>query len=516
MSLKNVEIDNKERLLKGFIETCTAVGKTMGAEGSLAIYESEIMSVPIITKDGISVAKSIYYKDKHMSMGNFMAKQAALRTALEVGDSTSTSLVLAKSIVETALAKKEFLFKLLYKKPIYNKKVEEGFEIALEEVKNRLKRLSKPTTDEDILKIATISANNNREIGEIILKAYKAVGSGGVVDFKENYDTTKTELQITNGMLLPKGMVNPLLKNSNNGNFEADDVLVVIYNGYEIGKSKEVFDFINANQNKSILLIVERTQDEDFARRIVSGNQNGFNICLIECPFFDTQREMLLEDIALYSGAEVFIQGSSKEVKAGKLDRVVITNNTSSLIKKDIPEVVKDKIEALEVELKETKDKQFIKRRIQLLKGVAATINVGAVTETERREIFDRVEDAVHAVKAAVDEGWVAGGGATFANISNTMKRSFGNSDVQLGYNILKKSILSPFYQICENANRNGDSYVSFSVSYGFGYNAKKDEVSNLIEDGIIDSVKSLRISLENAVSVAKLLLNIKVVVSLE
>lgn len=512
MSLKNVEIDNKERLLKGFIETCTAVGKTMGAEGSLAIYESEIMSVPIITKDGISVAKSIYYKDKHMSMGNFMAKQAALRTVLEAGDGTTSSLVLAKAIVQNSLKRKN----IFYKKPIYNKKVEEGFEIALEEIKNKLKKLGKPTTEEDILKIATISANNNKEIGELILKAYKAVGSGGVVDFKENYDTTKVDLNITNGMLLPKGMVNPLLKNSNNGNFEAEDVLVVVYNGYEIGKSKEVFDFINSNQNKSILLIVERTQDEDFARRIVSGNQNGFNICLIECPFFDTQREMLLEDIALYSGAEVFIQGNSKEVKAGKLDRVVITNSTSSLIKKDIPEVVKDKIEALEVELKETKDKQFIKRRIQLLKGVAATINVGAVTETERREIFDRVEDAVHAVKAAVDEGWVVGGGATFANISNTLKRSFSNSDIQLGYNILKKSILSPFYQICENANRNGDSYVNFSISYGFGYNAKKDEVSNLIEDGIIDSVKSLRISLENAVSVAKLLLNIKVVVSLE
>jgi chaperonin GroEL len=317
-------------------------------------------------------------------------------------------------------------------------------------------------------------------------------------------------------MLLPKGMINPFLKNTNNGNFEADNALVVVYNGFEAGHSKELFDFINSNQSKSVLIVVERTQDEDFIRRLASANQNGFNTCLIECPFYDTQREMLLEDIALYSGGEVFVQGSSKEIKAGKLDRVVVTANTTSLIKAEISQEVKSKIEDLEEELKTTKEKQFIKRRIQLLNGVAATINVGAVTETERREIFDRVEDAVHAVKASVEEGWVAGGGASLANISKNMRQHLDNADAQKGYDIIKKSILASFYQICNNANRKGDNYIGSTIIYGYGYNAKKDEVSNLIEDGIIDSVKCLRISLENAISVAKLLLNIKVVVSLE
>lgn len=512
MKNKNIEIDNKERLLKGFLETCTAVGKTMGSEGSLAIYESEMMGMPIVTKDGISVAKSMYYQDKHMSMGNYMAKQAALRTVLEIGDSTSTSLVLAKAIVESSL-KRENIF---CKKPVYNKKVEQGFQIALDEVKERLHALSSETTEEDILKIATISSNNNKEIGSVILEAYKAVGTEGIVDFKENSDSTKTELSVTNGMLLPKGMVSPLLKNSNSGNFEAEEVLVVVYSGYEIGSSKEVFDFINSNIKKPILLIVERVQDEDFVHRIASGNQNGFNICLIECPFFDSQREMLLEDIALYSGGKVFIQGSGVPVTPGVVDRVVISSNTSSLIKKDISEEVKDKIADLEIELKSTKEKTFIKRRIQLLNGVAATINVGAVTESERKEIFDRVEDAIHAVKAAVEEGWVAGGGATLVHISKNMRQDLHSVDVQLGYNIVKKAILSPFYQICDNANRDGSDYIGSTNFYGYGYNAVKDETSNLIEDGVIDSVKALRVSLENAVSVSKLLLNIKVVVSLE
>lgn len=511
MSKNNIEINNKKRLLKGFLETCTAVGKTMGSEGSLAIYESEMMGLPIVTKDGISVAKAMFYKDKHEAMGNFMAKQAALRTVLEIGDSTSSSLVLAKALVENSLKRRS-----LFQGAIYNKKVEQGFDLALEDVRQALKKLSRNTTDSDLKKIATVSANNNKEIGELILKAYKAVGRDGVIDFKEDPDKLRTELEVTNGMLLPKGMFNPLLRNQSNGNFEADDVLVVVYNGYEIGKSKEVFDFINANKNNSILLIVERTQDEDFVRRLATGNQNGFDITLIECPFFDTDREMLLEDIAIYTGGQVFVQGNSKEVIAGKLDRVIVTSSKSSLIKKDIPQLVKTRVKELETELKETRKKDFIKRRIQLLKGVASTINVGAPTETERREIYDRVEDAVYAVRASIEEGWVAGGGSSLVYISNKLNRDFKNKDEQHGYNLVRKSLQSVFIQICENANRDYKDYISACNTYGWGYNAVSDEISNLIEDGVIDSVKSLRVSLENAISVAKMLLNIKVIVSLE
>ena len=511
MKKNNITINDKRRLLKGFLETCTAVGKTMGSEGSLAIYESEMMSMPIVTKDGISVAKSMFYSDMHESMGNYMAKQSALRTVAEIGDNTSTSLVLAKAIVENSLKKPWFK-----RNPLYNKKVEKGFEIALEETKEHLVRLSGKITDKDILKIATISANNNKEIGEIVLKAFKAVGKDGIIDFKEDADKLKTEVEITNGMLLNKGYKNPLLRNRNNGNFESEETLVVVYNGYEIGHNKEVFEFINTNKGKSILLIVERCEDEDFIRRIASGNQSGFDISLVECPFFDTDREMLLQDIAIFTGAEVFIQGSSTKVVPGTLDRVIITNNTSSLIKKEIRAEVKSRIKDLETELKNTPKKDTLKRRIQLLKGVASTIRVGAVTETERREIFDRVEDAVYAVRASVDEGWIAGGGSTLLHISKNLKSEFENKDIQHGYNLIRKSLQAPFLQICENANRNGKNYIDLCNKYGVGYNAFSDEISNLIEDGVIDSVKGQRVSLENAISVAKLLLNIKVVVSLK
>ena len=508
-TLNNITIDEKGRLLEGFLETCTAVGKTMGSEGSLAIYESELMSLPIVTKDGISVAKAMYYEDKHKSMGNFMAKQAALQTVKLVGDATTTSLVLAKALVQNTLKPKRWF------RTNYNKKVEKGFELAFDEVNSHLEMLCQKASLDDIKRIATISANNNSEIGELILKAYSAVGDKGIIDFREDKDKLSTSVEITNGMLLPKGWISPLLRNTNNGNFEADDVNVVVYSGYEAGNSQELLAYLNSTKNKSVLLIVERLQDEDFIRRIAGVNQNGFDITVIEAPFYDVQREMLLEDIAIYTGAEVFVQGSSKEVKAGKVDRVVVTHNTCSIIQENILEAVNERIENLKVELENTNQKDFFNRRIQLLNGVAATVIVGGITETERKEVYDRVEDAIYAVKAAAEEGWVAGGGSTFLYISNKMDSKFDNKDTQFGYDIVKKSIKAPFYQICDNANRKGSKYESKCKTYGTGYNAVTDEIGNLITEGVIDSKKSLRVSLENALSVSKLLLNIKVVISL-
>ena len=511
--MNNITIDEKSRLLEGFLETCTAVGKTMGSEGSFAIYESELMSLPVVTKDGISVAKSMFYSDKHKAMGNFLAKQAALQTVKLVGDATTTSLVLAKAIVENSLKSKGFFTKV---KDNYNKKVEKGFEIALKEIEFLLNSLSSDTTSEDIKKIATVSANNDAKIGDMILEAFQAVGKNGIIDFKEDKDKLSTTLSLTNGMLLPKGWINPLLRNQNNGNFEAEESLVVVYSGYEAGKSEELLSFFNNTKGKSVILIAERLQDEDFIRRIAGVNQNGYDITVIEAPFYDVQRELVMEDVAIYTGGEIFIQGTSKEVVPGKVDRLVVTYSTCSLIKNSPLEKTKERIKDLETEAIDSVQADFIKRRIQLLQGVAATIVVGGITETERKEIFDRVEDAVHAVKAAAEEGWVAGGGSTFLHISKEMNSVFTNSDIQFGYEVIKKAIQAPFEQICENANRSPKKYKKECKTYGLGYNAINDEVSNLIVDGVIDSKKSLRVSLENALSVSKLLLNTKVVISIE
>lgn len=504
----NITINDKDRLLNGFLKTCEAVGKTMGSEGGYGIYESEMASLPIVTKDGISVAKNLYFKDMHESMGNFMAKQAALRTVLETGDSTTTSLVLARAFVVNALKKPWWSFS----SPKYSKKVERGFEIALKEIKEHLKNLSCKTNYEDIRRIATISANNNKEIGDIITKAYKTVGKEGIVDFVE-HDGVKTELEVTRGFSFDKGFVTPNMHNKANGNWEANNVAIISYEGFEIGINKTILEYLNKHHDKKVplLIIAERFEDEDFARLVINGNQLGYNICVVTAPFFDSDREMVLEDIALYTGGGVFKQGIKEEVVLGKASKVIVTHNSCTIINESVPKEVESRIANLE---KQPKSK-YTEKRIQMLKSITCTIKVGSFTDAERKETYDRVEDAVKAVKASLEEGWVAGGGSTFLHISRNMKTKLKDSEEQRGYNIAKKALQHPFLQICDNAGVNGESYIDLCTTYGKGYNALSDEISNLIEDGVIDSAKSLRVALENAISVAKLMLNIKVVASL-
>lgn len=503
----NITINNNDRLLNGFLKTCEAVGKTMGSEGGYGIYESEMASLPIVTKDGISVAKNLYFEDMHESMGNFMAKQSALRTVLEVGDSTTTSLVLARAFVLNSLSKPWWSFS----KPRYSKKVERGFEIALKEIKEHLKNLSSKTNYEDIRRIATISANNNKEIGDIIMKAYKEVGKDGIVDFAE-HEGLKTELEITRGFSFDKGFVSPWMQNKANGNWEATNVAVISYEGFEIGHNKTILEYLNNHHDKKtpLLIIAERFEDEDFTRMVVNANQTGYNVCVVTAPFFDTDREMVLEDIAVYTGGAVFKQGIKEEVVLGKASKVIVTHNSCTIINDKVSEEVESRIKDLE---KQPKSK-YLSKRIQMLGSITCTIKVGAVTDAERKETYDRVEDAVKAVKAALEEGWVAGGGSTLLYISRKMKTKLQNKEEQRGYDIVKKSIQQPFLQICDNAGVDGESYIDLCTTYGKGYNAFTDQISNLIEDGVIDSVKSLRVALENSISVAKLMVNIKVVAS--
>ena len=225
------------------------------------------------------------------------------------------------------------------------------------------------------------------------------------------------------------------------------------------------------------------------------------------------KRKAILEDLALYTRGEVFLQGTSKTVITGIAKQVTVNeSNTSIVIEKTTKEVL-EKVENLKSQLENVVDKDFIKQRIQGLEGASATIYVGGTTPVEKKERFDLVEDGVGAILSSMKEGWICGGGATFVHIGGLMNRTFDNDDVQFGYDALKKAIKAPFNQICSNANRNGKKYLKQIDKYGLGYNAITDEVSNLIDDGVIDSKYSIRVALENAKSIAVLLLNVKVVI---
>ena len=223
-----------------------------------------------------------------------------------------------------------------------------------------------------------------------------------------------------------------------------------------------------------------------------------------------------MEDIAEYVGAEIFVQGISKEVKPGKVDKVIVEQNTTSLIQQTVNEKVLERVENLKSQLENTSEKEFLQKRIQNLEGKSVTILVGGVTPEETKERFDRVDDATKNVKSSIAEGYLVGGGSAMVYISGQMKQKFDNKYVQKGYDILKEAIKRPFLQICSNARVEGEPYIKeIQSKYGLGYNAKTDEVTYLLEDGVSDSAKSLRVALENAKSQAVLLLNTSVVVEM-
>lgn len=242
--------------------------------------------------------------------------------------------------------------------------------------------------------------------------------------------------------------------------------------------------------------------------------QGGYNVTLIEAPEFDVKRTALIGDIADYVGAEVFVQGTSKEVKAGKVDKVIVEQHHTSLIQTEVNDKVLEKIVNLKSQLNNTSEAEFFQKRIQNLEGKSVTIFVGGITPEETKERFDRVDDATKNVKSSISEGYLVGGGCAMVYISGKMNSKFDNKYVQKGYDVIKEAIKKPYLQICSNARIYGEQYIEdIQYNYGMGYNVKKDTFVDLLKDGVIDSAKSLRIALENAKSQAILLLNVGVIV---
>lgn len=501
-------IDNNQKLFEGFFTVCNGAKRTLGAEGKLAIIENPLMGgIPTVTKDGVTVARNISFKDRVKNMGAQLAKQVAARTLLKVGDNTTTALVLAQAIVEGAKEDNQYFF---------NKKMEKGLEKGFEEIVEKIKELSKPTNDEAIKKIATISSNNNEEIGDILYKAYKIVGDEGVIDVQEADSQINIRLQENKGLKINKGWVSPfLINNQRTGSFEAKDALVIVYEGYEIHNSQIIKDFISQNKEKPIVLIVERLGFPEWADELYRVNvQGGYNVTLIEAPEFDKKRTAIMEDIADYVGAEVFVQNISDSVVAGKVSKVIVEQHTTSLLQDSINDKVSERIDNLKGQLETTTEKDFIQKRIQNLEGKSVTIFVGGITPEETKERFDRVDDAVKNVKSSVSEGYLAGGGSALVFIANSMNTKFDNKYVQKGYDIIKKAIEKPYLQICENARMDGNEFIeSIRLNYGKGYNAHTDEFTDLLSDGVIDASKSIRVALENAKAQAILLLNTSVII---
>ena len=516
MIQNNLLISDTEKLYEGYLLVCDAVASTLGSEGKLALLENlNVNLAPDITKDGVSVAERIRFKDKVLNFGALQAIASAARTLQLSGDSTTTTLVFAQGFLRN-IDKKSF-----------NKTVERGIEKGFKDAVEYIKELSKPVDRELLIRIATTSANNDEEIGLKIVEAYDKVGYNGIVEVKKDYSSLKTEVISQNGMKINKGYLSPFfINNQHKGVWEAENVLVACLETWQ--SDDNIMNFIKSSRwdesgNLRPILFFMEKENGEFKEKLISLIEaNHINACLVVAP--DGHNELMcttnIKDLALFTDG-ISYHPNHSEVVCGFADSVIVDFDKTTVVKKKVSKEVGKTIKELKAKVK--KD-DFTKERIQRLEGVSCLISVGGNSANDINEIFDRVEDALSSVKSAVPEGYIAGGGSTLLYISDKMYADFENKDEQIGYNLVKTVLQEPAKRILVNANRKQrDNALYFwqkdylcpsTKTYGVGYNAKSDKISNLLEDGVIDSAKSIRVALDSAKDSAVKMLLTNVIVT--
>lgn len=511
--MSRVHINNNKKLFEGAYKALDATAVTLGLGGGFGVLENPMQGfAPIVTKDGVSVIRSISFSNAHKRMGADIVKQACLKSLIEVGDGTTTTAVLTKGILDNSFKFHGWLDNKGYRH--FNSNVKKGMDEAYREVVDHLQNLSLEITDSALEKIASISANNNPEAGKTIVEAYKKVGKSGIINVEQASSQSIITVDVSKGMKIDKGWVSPfLVTDGSKAIFEAENAAVLIYEGViSPSNAQDIAAQLEKYKHQPILIICEQIATDTIIN-IEKTHQTGkLSITVIEADKFGEERRQLLSDIAAYTDGEVFLQGTSKEYVFGQAKKIRVEKNSTQIIQDSLGNKAKERLE----DLQNGEQTDFVKKRIANFTGGVATIKVGDINDVSRKELFDLIDDAVHAIKSAQEEGYVAGGGATFTYISGQMKTKLKGKDEQFGYNIIKNALNQPFYQICENSNADVRKFHSHSRNkYGVGFNAATGELEDMFVSGIIDSTKSLRVSLENALSVAKILLNIKVSVAL-
>lgn len=516
MEKKNILIKDYKLIDEGYLGACEAVAQTLGGEGKYALLDSgNDKDAPIITKDGVSVALRIRYADQTKNFGALQAIQGAVSTLKKSGDSTTTTMVFQKSYLQN------------FKRKNFNKAVERGIKKGVEEVYSNLAFYSLDADRKDLENIAITSCNNDKDLGLKIVQAFEAVGNDGIVEVSKNENSEDIRVLEQNGMILNnQGYSSPFFINRENKPiFEDEKVSVLCLSVWQ--ENSEIIDFlkffIQKNGNKTPLLIFTERPISEFKERLILFKNAGVNICLVGLAVnSEYENVSLLNDIALFTGAEVYNPDTVKRDASGNpifvtglADKVVISENQSLLSVSKIPAEVLSAVEKLkEKEEKTEKDKERLKR----LSGKSCLIEVGGLTPNDIREKFDRVEDALASVKSAISEGVIPGGGTTLCYISGNMNKKLKNKDEQRGYELVKQVLQEPMKQILRNSNRYsrffGVNYIKEAQkNFGVGYNAVKDEKSNLLNDGVIDSTKSIRIALESATESAIKMFNLGIIV---
>ena len=507
--------DSRTKLLSGVEQLAEAVVATLGPNGRNVVIAQEGGNLPQSTKDGVTVAKTIVLKDPVENLGAQMVKQAAIKTGDTAGDGTTTSTLLAKELIL------EGMNHLSQKHNAVS--IKKGMDKASKSIVNILKDLSKDITSEDQIKqVATISSNNDPEIGELIAAAIDKVGRDGVVTVEES-KTYETTLETVEGMQFDRGYKSPYFV-TNNSTMQAqlDEPYILMYDG-RINQVKELLPILESvsQQNKSLLIIAEDIDGEALAAMIVNKMRSILKCCAVKAPDFGERRTHILEDMAILTGGTLI----SKQ-KGMRLDKITFDQLGTArgvTIEKDKTTIVDGNGTEKEItaRLEEIKDQieraesnyaiEQLQQRLAKMAGGVAIINVGGFTETEMKEKVDRVDDALHATRAALDEGIVLGGGAAFLKAKDKLEEEnqlICEGDETIGAEILLNAIEKPFVQILLNAGINKYHSILDRVSNeiwdsNVSYNIKTGEYVDFIKEGIIDPTKVTRTALENAVSVA-------------
>ena len=513
--------DARSRLLKGINLLANAVRITLGPKGRNVVLDKSFGS-PRITKDGVTVAKEIDLKDKFENMGAQMIKEVASKTSDTAGDGTTTATILAQAIVEEGLKAVAAGMNPMDLK----RGIDTATKAIIEELKKKSKKIS---TNEEVKQVGTISANGDIEVGEHLAQAMEKVGNEGVITVEEGKGLD-TELNVVEGMQFDRGYLSPyFVTNAEKMTCELEDVYILLHE-QKLSNLQPMLPLLEsvAQSGKPLLIIAEEIEGEALATLIVNKLRGGLKIAAVKAPGFGDRRSAMLEDIALLTNGQVISEELGIKLENVKLDSLGTAKKIN--IDKENTTIVggsgkKSEIDArcnqIKNEIKESDsdyDKEKLQERLAKLSGGVAVLNVGGASEVEVKEKKDRVEDAMNATRAAVEEGVVPGGGVALLytkKILDSIKLS--NPDQQVGINIVKKAIERPIRQIAKNAGVDGSIIVGKLLEQdneNYGYNAQTGKFTDLVKDGIIDPTKVVLSAIQDSASVAGLLITAEAVIA--
>jgi len=509
----------REKMMKGVNILADAVKVTLGPKGRNVLLEKSWGS-PKISKDGVTVAKEIELGDRFENIGAQMVKEVASRTSEIAGDGTTTATILAQAIYREGV-------KLLAAggNPM---SIKRGIDKAVDLVVAELKKISKPTKDKkDISQVGTISANNDRTIGDIIAEAMEKVGKEGVITVEEA-KVMETTLTVVEGMQFDKGYLSPYFVTDPEKMVVDLEEPYILLNEKKISTMKDLLPILEqiARDGRPLLIIAEDVEGEALATLVVNKLRGTLHCAAVKAPGFGDRRKAMLEDIAVLTGGRMISEELGVKLESitlkdlGTAKRITIDKDNTTIIDGGCErKVLEGRVKQIRVQIEETTsdyDREKLQERLAKLIGGVAVINVGAATETEMKEKKDRVEDALNATRAAVEEGIVPGGGVAYIRTLKVLEKALFPGEEQLGANLIKRALEEPVRQIADNAGFEGSVVVQHVMEGkgGFGFNAETGVYEDLMQAGIVDPTKVTRFALQNAASLAGLLMTTEAMIA--